>query len=161
MVDLSSLLSDEDLRRRYGTPTLDRAWDYVRRGHVLTCTHELDGDGDLDIRGTVSGSTSAPYVVTLSVGVDGEGVWVFGRCSCPVGDGCKHSLALLITVRDEQQRERRRRAPGVGSGSCPRCSTSSTGARPSGCSASSSRSPSRSTSSHRPARPGSAAGRRA
>jgi superfamily II DNA or RNA helicase len=104
MVDLSSLLSDEDLRRRYGTPTLDRAWDYVRRGHVLSCTHDLDGDGDLDIRGTVAGSTSAPYVVTLSVGVDGEGVWVFGRCSCPVGEGCKHTLALLITVRDEQQR---------------------------------------------------------
>src|SRR4029078_12318399 len=96
--------SDEDLRRRYGTPTLDRAWDYVRRGHVLSCTHDLDGDGDLDIRGTVAGSTSAPYVVTLSVGVDGEGVWVFGRCSCPVGEGCKHTLALLITVRDEQQR---------------------------------------------------------
>ena len=94
MVDLSSLLSDEDLRRRYGTPTLDRAWDYVRRGHVLSCTHDLDGDGDLDIRGTVAGSTSAPYVVTLSVGVDGEGVWVFGRCSCPVGEGCKHRISL-------------------------------------------------------------------
>ena len=45
MVDLSSLLSDEDLRRRYGTPTLDRAWDYVRRGKVLSCAHELDSDG--------------------------------------------------------------------------------------------------------------------
>ena len=104
MVDLSSLLGDEDLRRRYGTPTLDRAWDYVRRGHVLSVEHDLDSDGDLDIRGTVTGSTSAPYVVTLSVGVDGEGVWVFGRCSCPVGEGCKHAVALLITVRDEQSR---------------------------------------------------------
>ncbi len=104
MVDLSSLLGDEDLRRRYGTPTLDRAWDYVRRGHVLSVEHDLDSDGDLDIRGTVAGSTSAPYVVTLSVGVDGEGVWVFGRCSCPVGEGCKHAVALLITVRDEQAR---------------------------------------------------------
>ena len=102
MVDLSSLLGDEDLRRRFGTPTLDRAWDYVRRGHVLSCTHEVDSDGDLDIRGTVSGSTSAPYVVTLSVGVDGEGVWVSGRCSCPVAEGCKHSVACLITVRGEQ-----------------------------------------------------------
>ncbi|MEP7089489.1 MAG: DEAD/DEAH box helicase [Nocardioidaceae bacterium] len=105
MVDLSSLLSDEDLRRRYGTPTLDRAWDYVRRGKVLSCSHDLDSDGDLDIRGTVSGSTSAPYVVNLSVGVDGEGVWVFGRCSCPVHEGCKHVLALLITVRDEHARD--------------------------------------------------------
>ena len=66
MVDLSSLLGDEDLRRRYGTPTLDRAWDYVRRGHVLGVEHDLDSDGDLDIRGTVAGSTSAPYVVTPS-----------------------------------------------------------------------------------------------
>src|SRR6476469_8386052 len=104
MVDLSALLPDEDLRRRYGTPTLDRAWDYVRRGHVLACTHELDSDGDLDIRGTVAGSTSAPYTVNVSVGDDEHGVWVFGRCSCPVHEGCKHVVALLITVRDEQAR---------------------------------------------------------
>lgn len=104
MVDLASLLSDEDLRRRYGTPTLDRAWDYVRRGKVLSCVHELDGDGDLDIRGSVSGSTPAPYVVHLSVGTESEGAWVFGRCTCPVHDGCKHILALLITVREEHRR---------------------------------------------------------
>src|SRR5919112_861839 len=105
MVDLSSLLPDEDLRRRYGTPTLDRAWDYVRRGQVLSCVHDLDSDGDLDIRGTVAGSTSAAYAVSVSVGVDGEGAWVFGRCSCPVHEGCKHVLALLITVRDEHARQ--------------------------------------------------------
>jgi superfamily II DNA or RNA helicase len=104
MVDLSSLLSDEDLRRRYGTPTLDRAWDYVRRGKVLSCAHDLDSDGDLDVRGTVAGSTSAPYTVNVSVGTDERGPWVFGRCSCPVSEGCKHILALLITVRDEQAR---------------------------------------------------------
>ena len=103
MLDLSSLLDDEDLRRRYGTPTLDRAWDYVRHGHVLTCTHDEDDDGDLDVRGTVSGSTSAPYAVTISIGVDGDGPWVHGRCTCPVGTGCKHALALLITVREEHR----------------------------------------------------------
>ncbi len=105
MVDLSSLLSDEDLRRRYGTPTLDRAWDYVRRGKVLSCVHALDGDGDLDIRGTVSGSRSAPYAVHLSVGTESEGAWVFGRCTCPVSEGCKHALALLVTVREEHRQQ--------------------------------------------------------
>src|ERR1700710_1432849 len=105
MVDLSSLLSDEDLRRRYGTPTLDRAWDYLRRGKVLTCQHELDSDGDLDIRGTVSGSRSAPYAVHLSVGTESEGAWVFGRCTCPVSEGCKHALALLLTVREEHREQ--------------------------------------------------------
>src|SRR5690349_13154070 len=110
MVDLSSLLPDEDLRRRYGTPTLDRAWDYVRRGNVLSCSHEIDSDGDLDIRGEVAGSTSAPYVVNIAAGVDERGLWVFGRCSCPVHDGCKHMLALLLTVRDDQQRSQPDRA---------------------------------------------------
>ncbi|NUR05913.1 MAG: DEAD/DEAH box helicase [Nocardioidaceae bacterium] len=104
MVDLAELLPDEDLRRRYGTPTLDRAWEYVRRGRVLASTHEIDSDGDLDIRGSVAGSTSAPYTVTVSVGQDDHGPWVYGRCSCPVHDGCKHLVALLITVRDEQAR---------------------------------------------------------
>src|SRR4051794_39457890 len=104
MVDLVALLPDEDLRRRYGTPTLDRAWGYVRSGKVLRCTHELDSDGDLDIRGSVAGSTGPPYVVDVSVGEDTHGTWVFGRCSCPVREGCKHMVALLITVRDEQAR---------------------------------------------------------
>ena len=72
------------------------------------------------------GSTSAPYAVNLSVGVDGEGVWVFGRCSCPVHEGCKHALALLITVRDEHGRDRAAATAAAGSASCPRCSTSST-----------------------------------
>src|SRR3954464_5590414 len=105
MVDLPSLLNDEDLRRRYGTPTLDRAWDYVRRGRVLSCTNEVDADGDLDIRGTVAGSLGTPYVVHLSVAENGDTPWVSGRCSCPVGEGCKHAVALLITVRDEHVRQ--------------------------------------------------------
>jgi superfamily II DNA or RNA helicase len=105
MIDLSSSLPDEDLRRTYGTPTLDRAWDYVRRGRVQSCHHEVDGDGDLDIHGSVVGSTSMPYVVRLSVGEDHDGVWVSGICSCPVRQGCKHCLALLITVREEHRQE--------------------------------------------------------
>ena len=105
MPDLSLLLDDEDLRRRYGAATLDRARDYVQRGMVLQCTHVLDGDGDLDIRGVVAGSTSAPYSVYVSVGLTGDGVWIYSRCSCPVADGCKHAAALLLTVRAKQDQE--------------------------------------------------------
>ena len=63
MLDLSLLLEDEDLRRRYGAATLERARDYVRRGMVLEISHDLDGDGDLDIRGSVAGSHGAAYSV--------------------------------------------------------------------------------------------------
>ena len=105
MVDLAALLSDEDLRRRFGTPTLDRAWDYVRRGKVLThsatgwtatATWRSGAWGWLD-RGAVLRS--------VGVGLDGDDLWMYGRCSCPVGDGCKHVVALLITVREEHARQ--------------------------------------------------------
>ena len=103
MVDLSLLLEDADLRRRYGSATFERARDYVQRGHVLTCSHTVDGDGDLDVRGTVEGSLGAAYGVNVSVGLSGDGVWVFSRCSCPVADGCKHAVALLLVVRAQQE----------------------------------------------------------
>ncbi|MGA8211442.1 MAG: DEAD/DEAH box helicase [Nocardioidaceae bacterium] len=99
MVDLSALLPEEELRTRFGSPTVERGIDYVRRGHVLSCRDELDADDDLDIEGTVAGSTSAPYSVRVSVGVDGSGLWVASRCSCPVREGCKHAVAVLLTVR--------------------------------------------------------------
>jgi superfamily II DNA or RNA helicase len=105
VVDLSRGLEDEDVRRRYGSATFERAQDYVRRGMVLGFSHGLDGDGDLEIRGNVAGSTSAPYVVSVSVGLDGGGVWVYSRCSCPVAEGCKHAVALLLTVRAQQEQE--------------------------------------------------------
>ena len=84
VVDLSVVLEDADLRRRYGSVTLERAWDYVRTGQVLSVAHDVDGDGDLDIRGTVAGSTSAPYSTFVSVGTAERGLWVYSRCSCPV-----------------------------------------------------------------------------
>ncbi len=104
MFDLPAWLSDEELRRRFGTPTLDRAWDYVRRSHVLTCEASVDRDGDLLVSGAVAGSTGAPYSTVVSAGVEGEGLWVASRCSCPVRDGCKHVVALLISVREEHLR---------------------------------------------------------
>ncbi len=111
MVDLSLHLTDEDLRRRFGSATVERAVDYVRRGNVLACSHQLDGEGDLDIRGTVDGSTGAAYSLYVSVGLSGEGVWTYGRCSCPVGEGCKHAVALLLTVRAAQAQENAANGP--------------------------------------------------
>jgi superfamily II DNA or RNA helicase len=102
VVDLSLILDEPDLRRRFGSATYQRAVDYVRRGKVLACSHRYDEDGDLDIRGNVEGSVGEVYATTVSVGDTGRGVWIYGQCTCPVGEGCKHTVALLLTVREEQ-----------------------------------------------------------
>jgi superfamily II DNA or RNA helicase len=112
VVDLTVLLEDDDLRRRFGSVTLDRARDYVAQGKVLGCVHGDDSDGDLDIRGTVSGSHAESYAVSVAVGAAGDGVWVHSRCTCPVRDSCKHALAALLTVREQQ--EQAHRAHGTG-----------------------------------------------
>ncbi len=103
MVDLSLVLDEGDLSRRFGAVTFDRARDYADRGQVLEVRHEVDHEGDLDIRGRVAGSTRVPYQAYVAVGSAERGTWVHSRCSCPVGDGCKHALALLLVVRREQQ----------------------------------------------------------
>ncbi len=105
MVDLTLLLDEPDLRSRFGSATYERAVDYVRRGKVLSCSHQVDEDGDLDIRGNVEGSTGEVYGCNVSVGQSGAGVWTYGRCSCPVREGCKHTVALLLTVRARQAEE--------------------------------------------------------
>jgi len=113
VVDLTLLLDEDALRRRFGSATFERASDYVRRGNVLACSHQLDADGDLDIRGSVAGSGGAPYGVNVSVGLSGDGVWVYGRCSCPVSVGCKHAVALLLTVHADQEQENAAREGGA------------------------------------------------
>ena len=107
MVDLALHLDEADLRRRFGSATYERAVDYVERGKVLSCVHRLDEDGDLDIRGNVEGSLGEVYGCHVSVGDGdgGRGVWTYGRCGCPVGEGCKHMVALLLTVRARQAEE--------------------------------------------------------
>ncbi|MGZ4499309.1 MAG: DEAD/DEAH box helicase [Nocardioidaceae bacterium] len=105
MVDLSLLLDDADLRRRFGAPTVQRAEQYVARGRVSRHTAELGSRGDLEIRGWVAGSAGWPYLTTVSVTERAGELHADTSCSCPVGSGCKHAVALLLTVRAEQARD--------------------------------------------------------
>jgi len=111
VVDLTLVLDEPDLRGRFGSATYERAVDYVRRGKVMSCSHQVDEDGDLDIRGNVEGSLGEVYACNVSAGRAEHRVWAYGRCSCPVGDGCKHTVALLLNVRAQQDAAR---APGAG-----------------------------------------------
>ncbi len=100
-----TVVSEEDLRRRFGTPTYERASAYLHTGRVLSSKHETDSDGDLVIKGQVQGSRGVIYTAYVSAGLDADGVWYASRCDCPVQHECKHVLALVMEVRAIQARE--------------------------------------------------------
>jgi superfamily II DNA or RNA helicase len=100
-----TVVSEEDLRRRFGTPTYERASAYLHSGRVLSSKHETDSDGDLVIKGQVQGSRGVIYTAYVSTGLDADGVWYASRCDCPVQHECKHVLALVMEVRAIQARE--------------------------------------------------------
>jgi uncharacterized Zn finger protein len=112
-MDPTVLLTDEDLRRWFGSPTYERAHGYVDNGNVLVCNHAVDPDGDLEVRGRVAGSRGHAYNSYVSAGLDADGVWFASRCDCPMLSDCKHVLALLLTVRGEQQRDQSAQGPSV------------------------------------------------
>jgi len=83
------------LRSLVGDGTLRRAESYARSGAVLR-TRRSGPEGP--ILGTVRGSRRSPYsaVAVVSRGRRGELLSFRGTCSCPVGDNCKHAVALVL-----------------------------------------------------------------
>ncbi len=102
MPDPLLLLEDADLRRLFGSATVERGRDYYRRGYVQRHVSDANSAGALEIRGWVLGSAGAAYSTVVEV--DGSlGVpRVHTACTCPVGAGCKHAVAVLLTVRRER-----------------------------------------------------------
>ena len=86
--------------------TLTRGHTLQRSGKVLQCIVHEDEDTVgtqvlrfWDLEGMVQGSQRHPYAVVarLEFGPDeGELFFFTGRCSCPVGVDCKHTVALAL-----------------------------------------------------------------
>ena len=90
----------------FGTSDIERAvgersylWglDYFRRDGVQTVKFGEPGR----IHGVVSGGRPRPYAVVARYesGSGGRLVPVGEHCSCLVGHNCKHTAAVLLTVR--------------------------------------------------------------
>ncbi|WP_309232849.1 SWIM zinc finger family protein [Blastococcus sp. TML/C7B] len=88
------VVTDEALTHAVGPATLDRARPYARRS-VLGLKLTEDGR-----RATahVQGGDPAPYRTTV-VRTDGGRTGWIGACTCPVGDDCKHAVAVLLALR--------------------------------------------------------------
>ncbi|MET3805900.1 superfamily II DNA or RNA helicase [Nakamurella sp. UYEF19] len=89
MIDVFSL------SRLVGGLTLQKGLDYSRRGAVVVTTVTED---PLRILGQVQGGGIRPYVVSVTLRLDGPSVVALtGICSCPVHMNCKHVAALVIS----------------------------------------------------------------
>ncbi|MCW2508719.1 MAG: putative helicase, family, partial [Modestobacter sp.] len=92
--DWREMVTDAALRDAVGPEVLDRARPYVTRG-VLDVRQ---ADDARRLTGLVQGGAPVPYRTTV-VRTDGGRVGWAGACTCPVGDDCKHAVAVLLSLR--------------------------------------------------------------
>ena len=81
-------IDQELLWDTFGKTTCDRASDYVRKVQKMRVCQ------DGSIIATINGTAS--YVVRATIDGDGE---TRDACTCPVGGGCKHVVALLLAAK--------------------------------------------------------------
>ena len=92
-------LSDPEIAQQVGTRTFDRGAAYAAEARVRSIATRPDG---LMLLGTIEGSGSETYQTIIEARPHPKGrshLWS-GRCSCPVGTDCKHTVALLLVARD-------------------------------------------------------------
>src|SRR4051794_2101583 len=88
------MVTDEALHDAVGPDVVDRARPYVARS-VLDVRLADDGRR---LSGLVQGGEPAPYRTTVVRTDGGRGGWA-SACTCPVGDDCKHAVAVLLSLR--------------------------------------------------------------
>ncbi|TQM57409.1 DEAD/DEAH box helicase [Humibacillus xanthopallidus] len=92
-------LSDPEIAQQVGSRTFDRGVGYAAEARVRSLASRPDG---LMLLGTIEGSGSETYQTIIEARPHPKGrshLWS-GRCSCPVGTDCKHTVALLLVARD-------------------------------------------------------------
>lgn len=80
-------LTEDDIREVFGDKTFFKGQDYYDGGHVLRPVKI-----ESTIYGQVLGSAATPYEVRAYI--DDKNMST--ECSCPVGNMCKHGVALLL-----------------------------------------------------------------
>src|SRR4051812_50192538 len=102
------MVTDAALSDAVGPEVLERARPYVARG-VLGL--QLTDDGRR-VTALVQGNGPMPYRTTV-VRAEGSRIGWVGACTCPVGEDCKHAVALLLSVRRGLEAPPAPRRPGL------------------------------------------------
>lgn len=106
---MSVLFNDIDLHRWLDERTIRKAAGY------LDSVYDLRTEGDL-LRANVGGTAPQPYRVTINLkaSLRSPDSRLNGRCSCPVGDNCKHVAAVMLCALhgpDEDSEDEKIEAP--------------------------------------------------
>ena len=88
---MPALFNEVDLYRWLDDRTITKAVAYLDR------VHDLRTDGEM-LRAEVEGTDVRPYRVAIDLRTSLRNPLsrLHGRCSCPVGDNCKHVAAVMM-----------------------------------------------------------------
>lgn len=101
--ELLLAITESAIARNFDHGALVRGRSYAVRGMVLEVNVHEDGER-VDVFGSVAGTGSSPYDVSVLVAPHPHGLRLDGRCTCPVGHNCKHAAAVLMTARQRAER---------------------------------------------------------
>ena len=86
--------TDQVLHENFDHRTVDRGIRYAHEGRVTVV--QL---GESDAIGLVRGSGAHSYEVQVGWWSDAGRVMISDWCECPIGEACKHAVALVVTLR--------------------------------------------------------------
>ncbi|CAM5633951.1 DEAD/DEAH box helicase [Rhodanobacter lindaniclasticus] len=98
--ELTHLLQRAEWRSNFDERTLERARGYARDGSVSKLRAHVE-DGTHVLTAQVDGSHGERYICRVTVNDHDKWLTVDTRCSCPVGDECKHAAAMLMVMAGE------------------------------------------------------------
>ena len=85
-------ITRDEIRRAFGEKTFSRGLEYVENGYI-----EIGVKKGNKLIGTVHGSAPNPYKVRVEITDE-----IHSECTCPVGEMCKHGVALILQWMKER-----------------------------------------------------------
>jgi superfamily II DNA or RNA helicase len=98
MSDSRFFLNPHSIRALVPEPTFERGMSLYLIQQVLSCEVNHVNSTEWEIDGLVQGTLKTPYQVTATVEIDPAGNLSFfnSECTCPVGEECKHGVAMTL-----------------------------------------------------------------
>ncbi|MDB4537760.1 SNF2-related protein, partial [Akkermansiaceae bacterium] len=104
--ELCDFLLGEEWHRRFPAQYLDRGRRLHSDGQVSEEFSLSSSYHEFSASGKVQGTRRAPYRIHLSATQQGRSWTVWGRCTCPMVQDCKHVVAFIYALQDRIKESR-------------------------------------------------------